>query len=366
MVFVELNEGKEHMQKIDSYGGIKWLVAAFALIGLLAGCNGNTDGGDQANIDFSDGEFIDSDANTGSITLSVDQTTLPVAGTSSFGVSVKNSSGEPVPQLTITCDTEQGLAIIEPTSGSEITDQYGGISGFIGCAAPGSYQMACRLPIGANKRKFQTIHCTGSIPAGFSGFAGAAGGGLGGGTGGSSGDDGSNGSSSVRINSIEFLDAGETSADAAGTTSIDVDQGLCGTDCAGAGAASCTAEPFFDTYIKITVRNNSNQNVRFRSYRYSIPEATGTGTATFTSESIAFISDAEISADGGETTFVALFLDAIDPGDKAFHGSSSAISDDLGFRNISVTLSGTNDAGETVTVTGRNAASFDNFNNCSS
>lgn len=352
------------MQKIKSNGGIKWLIAAFALVGVMAGCTGDTDGGNTANVDYTDSEFIDSDANTGTITLSVDDTDLGIAQTSTFSVNVKNSSGEPVPQLTITCDTEQGVAILEPTSGSEITDQYGSISGVIGCSAPGSFQMACRLPIGANKRKFQTIHCSGSVPAGFGGFTGAAGGGLGGGTGGSSNDGGDDGSSAVRVRAIEFLDQGETGVDASGTTSIDVDQGLCGTDCAGAGAASCTAEPFFDTYIKITVINNSNQNIRFTSYRYSIPQATGTGTATFTSEAIAFISDAEVSADGGETTFVALFLDAIDPGAKAFHGSSSGISDDLGFRNVSITLTGTNDAGETVTITGRSAASFDNFNNC--
>ncbi|RIL12175.1 MAG: hypothetical protein DCC75_00895, partial [Proteobacteria bacterium] len=162
---------------------IGWLF----LIGILAlagyGCSGggDTDGGDE---NFEGTGFVATDDAAGGLTLTVDQTTLSISEVSGFSVDVFDASGDPVAGLEIACDTEQGLAIVEPNTGFELTDSSGHMSGKVGCESPGSYQMACRLPIGGNKRKFETIRCSGDIPTGFSGFPGAAGGTLGVGTGG--------------------------------------------------------------------------------------------------------------------------------------------------------------------------------------
>jgi hypothetical protein len=165
----------------------KRLLVALSCAALCA-CSGggDTDGGSGADQLYLGDQYV-ADDSAGTISLSVDSTSIPVAGTSNFSVAVRDAQGAPVPGLKIACDSEAGVAVIEPATGLEITSSSGSISGVIGCELPGSFQFACRLPIGANKRKMVTIKCTGTVPAGFSGFAGAGGGGLG--TGGV-GDDG--------------------------------------------------------------------------------------------------------------------------------------------------------------------------------
>jgi hypothetical protein len=143
--------------------------------GLFAGCSGGTDN-PETGADFAGTSFVADETTVGSITLEVENRDLAVGDTSSFSVFVRNSSGGPIGQISVSCDTEVGLVIVEPSTGSELTDSWGHMSGIVGCNTPGSFQMACRLPIGANKRKFVTIHCSGDEAGSLTG----AGGGLGG------------------------------------------------------------------------------------------------------------------------------------------------------------------------------------------
>ncbi|MBX7138239.1 MAG: hypothetical protein K1X83_09665 [Oligoflexia bacterium] len=333
--------------------------AAVALLALgVVGCSGSTNDESTADV-VSDGSFVDSDGNVGSLTLNVKNDTPSVGSTSAFSVVVHNQNGQPVPGMRVTCDTERGLAILEPTTGSEITDSFGGISGVIGCAAPGSLQIGCRLSIGASKRKFATVKCQGPVPAGFSGFGeNVAGGTLGGGV--NTDDDSSNDTDGLRITSIDFIDNGDLSSTAT-STSIDTVQGCCEYD---DSDACISAEPFFDTYVKVKVVNNTNQNARFTSLRYRVPNGTGDSTATLTSSAISLIGDATVEAEGGETSVLGLFADAVTGGNKRFAGSSSNIGSNFGFRNVRVTLSGTDGAGNPITVSASIAASLDNFNQC--
>ena len=330
-----------------------------AVAGLIVACSGgDTDGGKAGDLadSYGDGSFVADDGSVGRIEVEVLEPELQVALTSGFFVRVFDASGQPVPNIKVSCDSEEGVAIVEPTLGAELTDSGGAISGKIGCEVPGSLQFGCRLPNGANRRKFVDIKCVGPIPVGFAGFPGAAGGGLGTGGVGGSNDGGVGGVNpeGVRITSISVSDSGDESS----TTSIDTVLSDCDTD-----ATTFTGEPFFDTTATLKVVNNSNSTIRFTSLKYTVPNASGSGSSSFTSSSIGLIGEA--SPNGGESTFSSIIIfDASSLG-KRFHGASSNIPSSLGFRNVTFSLSGTNDQGDSVTITGSKALSFDGYNNCS-
>ena len=145
----------------------------------VVSCSGDTDGGPVADESWLGTSFVGSDGSTGTIALEVLDTELNVGEMTGFRVYVLDSAGRPVPEIRIFCDTEEGLALIEPTTGSELTDSNGQMSGRVGCEAVGSLQLGCRLPIGANWRDFETIRCGGTVGT-TSDFGESSGGGLGG------------------------------------------------------------------------------------------------------------------------------------------------------------------------------------------
>lgn len=324
----------------------------------LVACSGGTSK-DPTNSDYPNSEFVATESSVGSIDLRVLQTTLGVAQTSGFIVTVRNSSGGPVQNIQVSCDTEEGLALIEPTTGRELTDASGQMSGKVGCEVPGSLIIGCRLPIGVNRRQFVTMKCQGPVPSGFEGFPGAAGGGLGSG-GVSVSDDGGAaggvGSSGIRLTSISTYDEGLLCS---GTSSpnIDVTQNLCGT------APDQTAEPFYDSSVSMQVVNNSNVTARISYLRYVVGGANGSGTY-FTSSNIALIGDLEVGPNGGTKSFCAPFTRA-GGGGKRFIGSGSDIPSSLGVRNVTFELYGTTETGESFVISGSNAAYFNDYNRCS-
>lgn len=345
---------------------VKGAVVA-ALAGLLSGCGGGTDGGKK---DFGGSTFVNDGSNIGSISLIPTDTSFQVSNTAGFRVRVADAKGAPVPNLRITCDSEAGVAIIEPNTGSEITDSGGQISGKIGCSAPGSYQFGCRLPNGANLRQFKTIICSGPVPDGFAGFAGAAGGGLGGGApnNGGAGPGGTD-TKGVRIPLVEILDGPSASAGTA-TSTVDTSQGVCGTPPATGEPDTRTPEPFSDAIIRATVINNTNSVIRFSGLQFKVTDPSDS-TATFTSRVLPFIGQSEIDpADqkGGNTRLLTTFAFAISGG-KQFPGlpsNSATIGNSFGFQSVTVTISGQNDRGQSVRVSATFAISFNNVNNCAS
>ena len=232
---------------------IRIFVETLCLAGFLAflGCQGNTDGGSAASPNYSDDVFTGDGSSTGSIRVQLNESQVEVGHTSGFKVYVTDSKGEPVPNVRVVCDTEQGVALVEPTSGYELTNSEGVMSGKIGCAAPGSFQMVCRLSIGANRRQFVSVACTGDVPAGFPGFPGAGGGGLGGGS--QIGDSGE-----VRITNAGFDDDGTfDNTSVPSDASVDITQGA---DCDGVITTN-DPEPFYDTYAVLQVENNLEERV---------------------------------------------------------------------------------------------------------
>ncbi|MEY4668892.1 MAG: hypothetical protein RL518_1591 [Pseudomonadota bacterium] len=247
---------------------ISLLTISIVGVGILGftGCQGNTDGGEAANPDYREDVFIGDETSTGSIRLEVNDSHIPVGETSGFKVSVTDSRGQPIANTRVVCDSEKGVALIEPTSGYELTSSSGVMSGVVGCAAPGSYQMVCRLSIGANRRQFVSVVCTGDVPSGFTGFPGAGGGGLGGGS--QTGDDGD-----IQITDAGFDDDGEVASTTVPVdASIDIVQEA---DC-DVSTPAVDVEPFYDTYAVLNVVNNLSEQVTLVSLECSVKGIDGT------------------------------------------------------------------------------------------
>jgi len=328
-----------------------FIVSALA----LCACGGDT-GGDGESFDGSSYN----DDNSGDIRLDIVENLMGVGQTSGFRVNVINASGTGVPNVQIACDTETGLALIEPTSGFELTDSNGQMSGRVGCVTPGSYQIACRLPVGGNQRSFETVICEGPVPAGFTGFPGAGGGSLGVGNGGTGGAIPPANNGSILISSVTARENGED------TISLDVEQGSCGSeDKNGDGDSTdpgdIIIETFTDSTLSFAVKNETAEAVNFSSFSYEVSGASGSGTS-YSSSELAFTSGGNI-APGSTSTLTGLFLRA-GAGRKSFTGSSTAISTGTGFRNIRIKLFGTASSGESVTAEAVVGLSFNNFNKC--
>ncbi len=333
------------------------LASLLALTGVgCLGGSGSTDGGAAKDPGYSDDVFVSSDGTTGTIKVEVENTELPVGESTGFTVTAKNADGQPVKQINVACDSEKGIAILEPQKGYELTNSNGVMSGRIACALPGSFQFVCRLAIGANRRQFVGVKCTGDVPAGFEGFPGAAGGGLGGGV--QTSDSGD-----IVVRDAWFQDDGEdTSTTTTHSASIDITQTA---DC-DAKADTRDPEPFYDTYVYLKVENGLTEQVRFSTLSYTFRNVDGAGT-DFTSKELGLTADADsaVAANGGtKLIFMPVF--------KAF-GGGKFVGDPSGFgiqltqsalKTVSFTLRGETASGKEVTLTARITGSFGNFNRC--
>ena len=332
---------KNKLEKLKVAG----LVLSVGTIAVLLGCqSGNTSGGDVTNTNEV------ATGSSGSLALSlVDGTKLTTGTFQGFRVKATDSSGKPISNIDITCDTEKGLSLVEPTSGVEHTEPDGMISGKVGCDFPGSYVMTCSLPAPSGVESSQTIVCQGQRPAGFTGWTGAGGGGLGGG---SANNDTT---SRVRISSVVFSDTGTLDAL---TSSIDITQGSCVVS-----GSTPTIEPFFDSQAKFSLVNNSPYLVKITGMSYKLADAYGTG-ATASSGTLSLTGSAAQAVDAnGGTGDVSSLLFFQNGGSKYVYTGNALTS---GFKNITFTLYGENELGETFKITTSTSLSFNNFNRCSS
>lgn len=144
------------------------------------GCNGSG-GTSGENNNSGSGENFVSDGGAGA-TIRIDVLgDLATGGMVDFIVTLLDPDGTPLPFIRITCDSEHGIAILEPLSAVESTASNGIMSGVLGGLTPGSYIFECRAESGFNLTARTNVNVVGDVPAGFAGFPGAAGGTLGGG-----------------------------------------------------------------------------------------------------------------------------------------------------------------------------------------
>lgn len=332
------------------------MVAAIGVGALVAsiGCDsGDTDGGKAGDQTYTDGVFVADDSNTGSVRIIAESEEIPVGESQGFFVEAKRSDGAPLKNIQISCDSERGLSILEPTRGFELTDEGGRMSGRVCCESPGSLQLACRVSIGGNDRDFFEFKCRGDIPPGFEGCGGGAGGGLGGGVLASEGDVGTDGGA-VRITAIDFQDEGSS----ANSTSIDTRQDP---NCNEDPADPVVPEPFFDTSVKFKVVNNTNQVVRFTRLTYTVTEGSSSGR-TISSDNLQLNGAIEIAGGGGEADLTSLVFKA-QGGSKYFH-DGKLITAELGFRRVDFKLYGETDLQESTVAEGGAVVSFGVFDRC--
>jgi len=330
------------------------VVACFAILG---GClGGDTDGGKAGDLDFEEDVLVSGPDTTGTISVEVNEPDMQIGETSGYHVYVKDANGRPVRNIQVACDSERGVAIIEPQRGFELTDDGGSMSGRIGCERPGSFQFVCRLTVGANRRDFVGVKCRGEVPAGFQGFPGAAGGGLGGGV--QVNDDGE-----VRITEVGFDDDGQISTD---TPDVDVSVDIVQNPDCDDQAAGAQVEPFFDTYVNIKVENNRSEKVIFSTLSYRVRNVNSQG-ADFTSQPLSLVreSGSTLDANGDVKNIIVPIFKAAN-GVKYVADSSrlGPVISQQGLRTVSFTLEGETASGEALTVSGATTVSFGNVDRC--
>jgi hypothetical protein len=326
------------------------VVGATLLISGLVGCGGSTGGDGQ---ELSGDGFVSSDSTTGKVALNT-PSTLQVGDSQGFSVSVVNASGAGVGDVPVICDTEGGLALIEPNDGTEGTDGNGSMSGIVGCLQPGSYRIGCRA---LNKREFQTIVCSGEIPAGFAGFPGAGGGTLGGG----SSDDG-DADPDVSVVSLDVFDV---DPDAAAFTIDTVQNGDCSAD---GSATTDDVEQFVENFWTASFTSTSGKEAKITSWSLSVPQAAGAGSADYNSGDLEIFGIIPPKTDSASPFTISGLLTTGTTGGKTFVGRSVVIPS-IGFRNVTFRFKiAIENADGTTTVLNKSIVvgiNFNNIDNCS-
>lgn len=321
---------------------LRLLTSIIVICFVLACGSGGTDGGEPE----AGAQFVADGGAGGSISISIGDS-LAVTETTSFFVSLRDAGGAPLSFVTVTCESERGIAIIEPSLNGiaqESTGSSGTMSGKLGGLLPGSYLLECRGPQGFGLIARTTIVISGTVPDGFAGFPGSAGGNLGGGQVIDQTPIPGVDSDAVVVSSSSFTDAGGTSPFGA---PIDTVRDL---DCANDGNTTTTdIEPFLFVNYGIVVSNNSNLRIFIDSVSINVLDgqaASSTGTQSKNVE-IAPRSNGPVTG---------LFIDHPNyvAGSQTQNGTFDAI----------ITVTFTTEEGDTFSVTDRTSVSLAGVDNC--
>jgi hypothetical protein len=336
------------------------LVAVAASVGIAVGCGGSSTGGGVG--DYSGTQFVSDETTTGRVVLELTEDVIPVGSTAGFRFHVLDSNGDGVPSTSVACDSENGVALIEPTLGREMTDSNGQISGVWGCENPGSYLIGCRVATGGNKREFATIRCTGDVPVGFTGFPGAGGGGLGTGGGAVDPEDGGPGKPDglVRITEVEVFNVeGETDA----VPEIDLTPTLCDGGDTPTDTSDDTYDPWGDDEGILTIQNDSERTINFNGFSYVVKGGQADGS-DYRSDLIRDYVQAPARGESTVTLRAAIFKGNI-TGFKTYDRNGATIPFAGGRKNVQFTAYGVDDRGDPVRISTTVSMAFDHYNNCS-
>lgn len=322
-------------------------------VGAIVACGGgSTDGGDSVSQHAGLGDQFVSDGGAGgriSITVNDD---LVTGSTASFSVQVLDPDGQPLQFVRISCDSEKGIAIIEPSSSGvafESTSARGVMSGTLGGLTPGSYLLQCSAPNGFGLTARKVIRVTGDVPEGFTGFPGAAGGNLGGGM---IVDDTHNGTDDggIRVSSIQYTDAGGTSV----SGPIDTVQN---SDCDG-DVATNDPELFTDTSFTISMTNDTRQRISVDSVTFEIINSSGATVTTF--DAIPTVVEIASGSSGDQ---VGLLITFTGGGSHIYNdGSNTAVS--AGTFTVRATVAGEKQDGTAYSTTKSTSLTLRPVDNC--
>lgn len=336
------------------------LVAVAASMGIAIGCGGSSTGGGVG--DYSGTQFVSDETTTGRVMLDLTKDEIPVGSTAGFRFHVLDSNGDGVPSTSVACDSENGVALIEPSLGREMTDSNGQISGVWGCENPGSYLVGCRVATGGNKREFATIRCTGDVPVGFTGFPGAGGGGLGTGGGAVDPENGGPGKPDglVRITEVEVFNVqGETDAVPEVDLTVQICQGLE----TPADPSDDESEAWGDDEGILTIQNDSERTINFTGFSYVV-ERGQADESDYRSNLIRDYTQAPSRAKTPVTLRSTIFK-GNNSGQKTYDRNGSTIPPAGGRKNVRFTAFGVDDRGESVKVSTTVSMAFGDYDNCS-
>ncbi|MCB0358207.1 MAG: hypothetical protein KDD44_01175, partial [Bdellovibrionales bacterium] len=340
------------MRRITGTLSLRAALSALLLGTLALGCSNGTgdtdDPGGQATVGT---QYVADGGAGASLAISiVGGPTMTTGSTRGFFVTALDPSGAPLDFLRIFCESEAGIAIIEPSAGGvafEYTGADGRMSGLLGAVTPGSYVLQCEGPNGSGLLARMTIVISGDVPPGFAGFPGAAGGNLGGGriideTPSGTGDGG------LSITQLAFDDAGASEND----LTIDTTQNTCVSTSGGSSSGSSTseAEPFSPTLYRISIANDTNERITIGTVTVTVSGAGSTPALSNT---------AEIGPNAtGEIVGVAFEV-----GPQVLAGTSTSLPS-VGSRSVSVAVTATNESGTVFTMTASTTLTFNDFNRC--
>lgn len=320
------------------------MIAGLALAG---GCDqGNTEGGSDADglgpQPVSDGGF------GASLTITLDGggEVIPTAGRVGFFVQALDPTGQPLAFRRVFCESEAGIAIIEPSSGGvafEHTNDAGVMSGVLGGVTPGSFLLECRLEEGFNLVARRTLKVRGEVPSGFDGFPGAAGGNLGGGV------IIDNPDGDAQLVSVTFSGAGLGAGDANGPIDITRDN-----DCDNDPDTN-DPEPFtFDEYV-LTIQNRTEEVITVQSVTFTVDDGRNV-TSTDQTAGLVIAPGASGTVTGTFTEFSGI------SGNKTFAGTSFDVI--LGTYNVTFDVDAEAESGEDADVSGTASVTFGFVDNC--
>ena len=325
--------------------GIVLLASMLTLVAV--GCNsGDTDGG-GGNDDAGLGNQYVSDGGAGSTIEIEAPTEIAVGEEAEFKVFLRDPSGAPIANTRVFCESEKGIAIIEPSSGGvafESTSSGGAMSGVLGGLLPGSYMLECRGPEGFNLIDRVHMKITGDVPVGFVGWPGAAGGNLGGGVIIVQDPD-----DTIELVTLAFSEAGETGFNIDTTRNLNCDGDLTTND----------PEPFFANDYVIGITNNSLESITVQTVSISVDDGQGveivdSGVNT----------NIGVGATGSVTGPFTEFITATATAQKSFAGTGFGVQN--GTYNVTATVEGQTLSGESFSASGTVAVRFFPMNNCGS
>lgn len=294
------------------------LLVSAGFLAVMSGCSG----GDTDDSTDNGTPYVSDGGAGATIRIEIDDTTLNVGDETHFLVRLTDPQGAPLARLRVFCESEKGIAIIEPSSGGvafEHTNANGIMSGVIGALLPGSYMMECRGPQGFNLVERVSLMITGDIPDGFEGWPGAAGGNLGGGT-----------IVDITPDVEEGLTVSIRFQDAAGTSDagpLDLSQGTCT-----GGSPETWSTP---RYV-ITISNAGTQDVTLDAVEITV---------------------------GGTTESVDTILNVPSGTSNSYTGVLPNAGT-AGTKTVSVELGLTAEDGETFTLSGRTTVTISDLNRC--
>jgi hypothetical protein len=316
------------------------------LLGLLSACGGtgDTDGGQGVTNDASIGTQFVSDGGSGGTLRIEAPATLATGEREEFRVIATDPTGAPLSFIRIFCESELGIAILEPSSGGlafESTGAAGVMSGVLGGLTAGSYLLECRGPQGFNLLARTSILITGDVPEGFDGFPGAAGGNLGGGL-------------LVEPPFEDSVSAQITFTIPSGDTRngpIDI---TFNPDCNGDGTADDPEAYIFNNY-NVAVVNGRDDRLFVESIVFTVDDGQGVTSSTQLGGLVINPNSSSVIV-GSFTEFV--FGTAI----KTYAGTTLAVIP--GTYNVTFTIRGTTGSGESFSLRQNASVTFASVNNC--